>query len=105
MPKEIIDRIKHTEAEAYELRRKAEQDARDSVAKAAKEAEKLCEDARIRAESENKTALEAARLAASQRIDAMRIASYENAANLTSVADARLEKALQLIVSAVLGEV
>lgn len=104
MPKDVIDKIKRAEAEAYEVRRKAEQDARDSVARAAEEAEKLCEDARLRAETENKTALEAAKLAASERIDAMRIASYENAANLTSAADAKLEKALQLIVSSVLGE-
>ena len=98
----FIRQITDAEAEATEIRRRADREAAALVNRASVDGEELCEQARKRAKEENAVELAAVKRKAEATIDENRRAAYENAATMSSCSEARMAEAATLLKNAVL---
>lgn len=104
MSKGIIDEIVKTEANAAEIRRNADAYARTLFEKTSAECERLYSNAVEKAEKDARDMRENASAEAKSRIDALRVAAYSKAGEMTSSAEKNMDKAVKLIVDGIVEE-
>ena len=104
MSKGTVDEIVKTEADAAEIRREADLYARTLFEKTSAESERLYSEAVEKAEKEAKEMRENAGSDAKAKIDALRVAAYSKAAEMTEKAEKNMDKAVKLIVDGIVEE-
>lgn len=104
MSKGIIDEIVKTENNAAEIRKGADAYARELFEKTSAECERMYSEAVEKADREAKNMREGASTEAKSKIDALRVAAYSKAAEMTESAEKNMDKAVKLIVDGIVEE-